>query len=69
MVDTGGATTLFLRQFCAIYVAQMSTKCWPMLKAIIVLLYFFASSIPDIVVININILYAIELTVCLETNF
>ena len=30
---------------------------------------FFASSIPDIVVINNDILYAIELTVCFETNF
>ena len=30
---------------------------------------FFASSISDIVVINNDILYAIELTVCFETNF
>ena len=30
---------------------------------------FFASSIPDIAVINNDILYAIELTVCFETNF
>ena len=30
---------------------------------------FFASSIPDIVVINNDIFYAIELTVCFETNF
>ena len=30
---------------------------------------FFASSIPDILVINNDILYAIELTVCFETNF
>ena len=30
---------------------------------------FFASSISDIVVINNDILYAIELTVCSETNF
>ena len=30
---------------------------------------FFASSIPDIVVINNDILYTIELTVCFETNF
>ena len=30
---------------------------------------FFASSIPDIVVINSDILYPVELTVCLETNF
>ena len=30
---------------------------------------FFASSIPGIVVINIDILYAIELSVCFETNF
>ena len=30
---------------------------------------FFVSSIPDIVVINNDILYAIELTACFETNF
>ena len=30
---------------------------------------FFASSIPDIAVINNDIFYAIELTVCFETNF
>ena len=30
---------------------------------------FFASSIPDIVVINNDIFYAIELIVCFETNF
>ena len=30
---------------------------------------FFASSIPDIVVINNDILYAIELTACFEANF
>ena len=30
---------------------------------------FFTCSIPDIVVINNDILYAIELTVCFETNF
>ena len=30
---------------------------------------FFASSVSDIVVINSDILYAIELTACFETNF
>ena len=30
---------------------------------------FFASSIPNVVVINNDVLYAIKLTVCFETNF
>ena len=44
----------------------MSTKCLLMLNSLAV---FFASSLPDIVVINNDILYTIELTVCFETNF
>ena len=40
MVDTDGVTTLLLRRFCAIYVVQMSTKCLPVLKAIIVCCIF-----------------------------
>ena len=69
MVGTNGATTLFFRRLCAIYVVQMSTKCQPMLKAIVVLLYFLLPLF-QIQQLLTKIYYnAIELTVCSKTNF
>ena len=68
----------FSRPFCSTLSAQTSMMCLLMLCHIEVLLIYstnnikltiiFNSSIPGIVVIKDNILYALELTVCFEAD-
>ena len=67
MVNSSGVTTRFSWPFCSILPRQTS-MCLLTLRDIKVLL-FYSTSIPDIVVISKRMLYAIELTVCFETNF
>ena len=69
MVDSDGLTTLFSWPFCSVLPAQTSMMCSLMLRDIEVLLYHSTHQFQDIVVIKDKILYAIELTVCFETNF
>ena len=67
MVGTNGATTLFLRRFCAIYVVQMNYQVFADVEGYNSSAVFFASCILDIIVINNDILYAIKLTVSKRT--
>ena len=68
MVNSSGVTTRFSGPICSILTGTNEYDVFADVEGSRSSAVLFSSSLPDTVVIKDNILYAIELTLCFETN-